>query len=214
MLHLHTDAALEITIHSAHNLQDVERGGKNDAYARVSVDLDNNKAYQETSVKKNSGESPSWEESFVIREVKPEHTDLWVEILDKETGADAPIAFAAIPLSQVNEAHNQSLSARFDVYNKNGLPQGEISLTIRVVQPGKESSGRITYDGSFRRGESRVDEEQKKRFKKLLLKENAADVGGAAALGGLAALGAGFLASHLKKSEEAKKRDEALAENK
>jgi hypothetical protein len=116
-------------------------------------------------------------------------------------------------LNQVKESHNQSLSARYDLYNEHSLVQGQVSLTIRIVNPGQESSGRITYDGSFKKANSVVDEEQKKRFKKLILKEKAADVGGAAALGGFAALGAGFLANHMKKSEEAKKRDEALAED-
>lgn len=176
--------------------------------------MDNSKQYNKfkTEVKKNSAE-PSWEQSFDIREIEEKHTDLYVEVLDDDNGADAPIAYTAIPLNQVKEAPNHSLSARYDLYNKHGVAQGEISLTIRIVQPGQESSGRITYDGSFQKGVSRVDEEQKKRFKKLVLKENASDVGATAALGGLAALGAGFLASQVKKTGEAKNRDEAEAEN-
>ncbi|KAG0300210.1 hypothetical protein BGZ97_003340 [Linnemannia gamsii] len=215
MLHLHTDSVLEVTIHSAHDLKDVEHLGKNDPYARISLEVDNSKFYDKfkTNVINNSGNDASWEETFELREVKDDHNTLYVEILDSEKGADAPIAFTAIPLNQVKESHNQSLSARYDLYNGHGLPQGEVSLTIRIVNPGQESSGRITYDGSFKKANSVVDEEQKKRFKKLILKEKAADVGGAAALGGFAALGAGLLANHLKKSEEAKKRDEALAED-
>ncbi|KAG0281730.1 hypothetical protein BGZ95_011648 [Linnemannia exigua] len=154
MLHLHTDTVLEVTIHAARGLQDVERGGKNDAYARVSVELNNKKAYHSTEVKKNSGSDPSWEQLIEIREVKPEHTKLYVEILDEDAGADAPIAYTAIPLAQVYETHNKSLSGRYDVYNKNGIALGEISLTIRVVEPGKESTGRITYDGEFKKHES------------------------------------------------------------
>ncbi|KAG0375056.1 hypothetical protein BGX24_009592 [Mortierella sp. AD032] len=212
MLHLHTDAVLEITIHSAHGLQDVERGGKNDCYARVAIDLEDKKAFQKTDVKKNSGSDPTWEELVVIREVKPEHTYLYVEILDEETGIDAPIAFAAIPLAQVNETNKKSLSARYDVYNENKVAMGEISLTIRIVQPGQESSGRITYDGeNFKKGQSEVDEQQLKRFKKLLLADKAQDVGATGALlGGFAALGAGFMAR--QKAEAAKQRDAALAE--
>lgn len=177
--------------------------------------MDNSKQYNKfkTEVKSNSGAEPSWEQSFDIREIEEKHTDLYVEILDEDKGADAPIAYTAIPLNQVKEARNHSLSARFDLYNDHGVAQGEISLTIRIVQPGQESSGRITYDGNFPKGESRVDEEQKKRFKKLVLKETASDVGATAFLGGVAALGAGFLAGQHKKSEEAKKRDEALAED-
>ncbi|KAF9147628.1 hypothetical protein BG015_010704 [Linnemannia schmuckeri] len=215
MLHLHTDSVLEVTVHSARGLKDVERFGKNDAFARISVDVDNSKQYEKfkTEVKKNSGSDPSWEQSFDIREVEDKHTDLYVEVLDDDNGADAPIAFAAIPLQQVKEAPNQSLSALYDLYNDHGVAQGQISLTIRIVQPGQVSSGNITYDGNFNKGLSRVDEEQKKRFKKLRLKETATDVGGATVLGGIAALGAGFLASQARKNEEAKKRDEALAEN-
>ncbi|KAF8943563.1 hypothetical protein BGZ47_005303 [Haplosporangium gracile] len=215
MLHLHSDSVLEVTVHSAHDLKDVERFGKNDAFTRLSVDVDNSKQYEKfkTEVKENSGSEPSWEQSFDIREVEDRHTDLYVEVLDSEKGADAPIAFTAIPLAQVKVAPNHSLSALYDLYNDHGVAQGQISLTIRIVQPGEVSSGRITYDGNFSKGLSRVDEEQKKRFKKLRLKETAADVGGAAFLGGVAALGAGFLASQAKKTEEAKKRDQALSEN-
>ncbi|KAF9118165.1 hypothetical protein BGW39_001422 [Mortierella sp. 14UC] len=209
MLHLQADSVLEVTIHSAHDLQDVERGGDNDAYVRVYVDLNQNEPYKKTSVKKNSGSEPSWEESFELHKIRPEYTDLFVEILDEEKGTDAPIAFAAIPLSQLNDAPDKSLSARYDVYNKHGLPQGQISLTIRVVQPGQVSSGRITYDGSFKKGVSRVDEEQHKRFKKMVMKENMQDAGAATVLGGIAALGAGFLANTAKKASESKKHDEA-----
>ncbi|KAG9064380.1 hypothetical protein KI688_003568 [Linnemannia hyalina] len=214
MLHLHTDSVLEVTVHSAHGLQKVERLGKNDPYVRLSVDVDNSKQYDKfkTEVKSNA-EDPSWEQSFDIREISDKHTDLFVEVLDQDKGADAPIAYTAIPLNQVKEANGQSLSARFDLYNKHGVAQGEISLTIRIVQPGQESSGRITYDGNFQKAESRVDEEQKKRFKKLVLKETASDVGAAAAIGGLFAAGAGLLAGHNKKAEEAKKREQALAED-
>ncbi|KAF9283702.1 Extended synaptotagmin-1 [Linnemannia elongata] len=214
MLHLHTDSVLEVTVHSAHGLEKVERLGQNDPYVRLSVDVDNDKQYKKfkTETKSNSAD-PSWEQSFDIREVEDKHTDLYVEVLDEDKGADAPIAYTAIPLNQVKEAHNHSLSARFDLYNKHGVAQGEISLTLRIVQPGQESSGRITYDGNFQKAVSRVDEEQKKRFKKLILKETASDVGAASVLGGFAAIGAGLLAGQHKKAEEAKKRDEALAEN-
>ncbi|KAG0297979.1 hypothetical protein BGZ96_003626 [Linnemannia gamsii] len=214
MLHLHTDSVLEVTIHSAHGLKDVERAGKNDVYVRISLEVDNNKFYDkfQTNVQKNAGVEATWEEKVDIREVKENHDTLYVEIMDSEKGVDAPIAYTAVPLGQVKDS-NRSLSAKYTLYNENGLAQGDISLTIRIVNPGEESSGRITYDGNFKLGESRVDEAQKKRFKSLKLKENIADAGAATALGVLGGLGATFLAQKMGKKDTHKNDDENVAEN-
>ncbi|KAF9091748.1 hypothetical protein BGX29_010801 [Mortierella sp. GBA35] len=200
--------SLEIVVHSAHDLQKVERFGKNDPYAKLSLVLDENKEYKKTSVKKNAGEDAQWDETLVLENLKPHYTDLFVEVLDDDNGADAPIAYAAIPLNQIREAHNHQLSARYDLYNEHSVPTGSISLTIRVLQPGQEGSGRITYDSDFKKGHSHVNEEQKDRFKSLRTKEKASDAGVAAGLGGLAAIGAGFLKSQLDKKAAEKKHEE------
>ncbi|GJJ72011.1 hypothetical protein EMPS_04368 [Entomortierella parvispora] len=212
MFHRHHDGSLEVTIHSAHGLDDVERFGKNDAYTRISLDFKHDKSFEKTFVHKNGGENPVWNQTLTLKDLKPEYHDLYLEILDDETTVDAPIAFAAIPLNQVFESPNNTFSGKFDVYTPSGKTKGEINLTIRALQPDESAQGQVSYDGSDRKGISRIDEAHQKRVKSLKNKETAADVGGVA-LAGLAALGAGYLLTKQDSSEKDKKEAEEKLRN-
>ena len=212
MFHRHQDGSLEVTIHSAHDLDDVERFGKNDAYARISLDYKHDKSFQKTFVHKNGGENPVWNQTLTLKDLKPEYHELYLEILDDEKTIDAPIAFAAIPLNQVLESPNNTFSGKFDVYTPNGKTKGEISLTIRALQAGEDARGQVSYDGSNQKGVSRIDEAHQKRVKALKNKEAAADVGGVA-LAGLAVIGAGYLATKQDGSEKDKKEAEEKLRN-
>lgn len=207
MFHRHHEGSLEVTIHSAQNLDDVERVGKNDAYARISLDFKHDHSFQKTFVHKNGGENPVWNQTLTLKDLKPEYHELYLEILDDELTVDAPIAFAAIPLNQVLESPNNTFSGQFDVYTPNGKTKGEVNLTIRVLQPDENGQGQVSYEGSDKKGTSRIDEEHQKRIKGLKNKERGADVG-KAALAGLAAVGAGYLLNKHHQDEKKKKADE------
>ncbi|KAF9178732.1 hypothetical protein BGZ51_007446 [Haplosporangium sp. Z 767] len=207
MFQHHSDTSLEVTVHSAHDLPDVERFGKNDAYAQITLDLKHDKAFQKTFVHKNSGESATWNQSLVLKDFKPEHNMLYVEIFDQEATADEPIVFTTIPLNQVTQQPQGMLSAKFGMYTIKGSPKGEISLSIRVLRPGQEPGGMVAYDGAGGRGQSMLDEEHQKRMKKLKLKESAADMAQGATFAGAMGMAAGLLSNMGKKDEGAASQD-------
>ncbi|CAO3567138.1 unnamed protein product [Mortierella alpina] len=201
MLHSAHGYNLEVTVHSAHNLDDVERFGANDAYARFSFDLKN---WEKTVVKK--GSNPEWQQILLLRDLKPEHEKLYVEIMDEEKGCDEIISFCCIPLNQIRSAPEQKCSAMFDLYTRMSALKGSISLTIRAIPLGQEAGSALTYEGSNKKGVSNLDPEHEKRIKSLKLKESAEDVAktaGAAALLGAAgkAVFDNFLGGDKKKTE-------------
>lgn len=201
---------LEITVHSCHNLDDVERFGQNDAYARFSYQLKNTSDFKKTTVKK--GKNPSWEQIIVLNDLRPDFENLYVEVMDEEKGTDEIISYCAIPLSQIYSSQGQKCSAKFDLFTPKSAQKGEISLTLRVVPLGQATGSVLTYEGSERKGISKLDPEHEKRVKTLKLKETAEDAlkvaGTAAALGAAGAAVFGLFGD--KKKAEAEKKDAAL----
>ncbi|KAF9954057.1 hypothetical protein BGZ72_004947 [Mortierella alpina] len=205
MLHSsHHGSNLEITVHSAHNLDDVEKFGKNDAYVRASFQLKRDNDFEKTIVKK--GSDPEWQQILLLRDLRPEYENLYVEIMDKEAGVDEIIAYCAIPLSQVYSHQDQRLSAMFDLYTPKSAQKGQISLTIRVLPLGQEAGSALTYEGSNKKGISKLDPEHEKRIKTLKLKETAGDtaqtIGAAAAAAAAGAALFGKLTGGDKKKTE------------
>ncbi|KAG0379325.1 hypothetical protein BGX24_000882 [Mortierella sp. AD032] len=203
---------LSITAHGAQNLQDVETIGKQDPYVQFSVDSQNAKSFQKSYVHKDAGKTPTWNQSFSIPLAgEPE---LFVEIMDEETTADAVVAFCAIPINQVVHAPGGVFNGIFDVYTPSGKTQGEINLTLTAHNVPGQNTSPAQQGGQPVRGTSHISEIHQKRVKSLANKEKAADAGGIA-LGGLLAVGAGLLANKLvndnKKEEEAKKEAERAA---
>ncbi|KAG0295025.1 hypothetical protein BGZ96_012688 [Linnemannia gamsii] len=203
---------LSVTAHGAQNLQDVETIGKQDPYVQFSTDLQNPKSFQKTYVHKDAGKTPTWNQSFTFNLAgEPE---LFVEIMDEETTADAVIAFAAIPINQVVHAPGGTFNGIFDVYTPSGKAQGEINLTLTAHNVPGQNTSVVQPGGQPVKGTSHISEAHQKRVKSLANKEKAADVG-TAAFGGLLAVGAGLLANKLvndnKKEEEAKKEAERAA---
>jgi Ca2+-dependent lipid-binding protein len=129
--------SLKITVHEATHLEDVERFGKNDPYARVSLDIADNKHFQKTKTIKNAGKEAAWNQTLTLENFDPHtHEYLYVEILDEESLADDPIAYAAIPLSQVTQAQGHAIKGRFNLFTVKDKEKGEILLTIAAVAPG------------------------------------------------------------------------------
>jgi hypothetical protein len=199
MLHSAHGYNLECIAHRALNLDDVERFGSNDAFVRISFDMKN---WEQTVDKK--GSEPEWQQVLLVNDFKPEHDNLYVEVLDKEAGCDEIIAFCCIPLKQVRNAPEQKFSGMFDLYTPKSAMKGSIALTLRAIPLGQEAGSALTYEASSKKGISNLDPEHEKRIKKLKLKESAEDVlknvGAAAALG--AAGMALFGKSDKKKTED------------
>lgn len=187
---------LECTAHKAYELDDVDRTGKNDAYCRISFDMKN---WEKTVIKK--GTTPDWQQILFLRDLKPEHQYVYVEVMDEETGSDEPIGFCAIPLDQIRNAQGQKFSGEFELWTCKSARKGKVCLTFRVIPLGEEPGSALTYEASTRLGVSKLDPEHEKRIKKLKLKESVEDT--AKLVGGLAAAGAalGGLFGGKKKTE-------------
>ncbi|KAF9355080.1 hypothetical protein BGX26_007016 [Mortierella sp. AD094] len=200
--------SLSIVAHSATLLKDVELMGKQDPYFRFTLDIANPKSFQKTFVHKNAGKNPVWNQSFNIPlNGEPQ---LYVEIMDEETTADAVIAFTSIPLNQVVHAPGGTLNGLFEVYSTDGKPNGDVNVTLSVHNvPGMNMAGGMASQSPVR-GTSQIVEAHQKRMKSLKNKELGADVGIAVA-GGLFALGAGLLANKVVGDE--RKKDEARKEH-
>ncbi|KAF9153687.1 hypothetical protein BG015_002897 [Linnemannia schmuckeri] len=202
---------LKVTVHQADHLEDVERFGKNDPYARISFGLDG-KHTAKTQTLKNAGKEAAWNKTLELTDYNPqEHETLYLEILDEETGFDEPIAFTAIPLHQVLAAPGHALRGRFDLHTVKGKQRGEILLSIVVINPGQTEGA---HPQSEIRGLVKLDSAQQARINSLSRKEKAGDAGTAALLAG-AILGAKALHdSHKDASKVARdQQEQAKAEN-
>ncbi|KAF9340031.1 hypothetical protein BGZ91_003781 [Linnemannia elongata] len=176
---------LKVTVHQADHLEDVERFGKNDPYARIALNVDF-KHNAKTQTLKNAGKEAAWNKTLELADFNPqEHDTLYLEILDEETMADEPIAFTAIPLHQVLGAPGHALRGRFDLHTVKGKQRGEVLLTIVVVNAGQTEGA---HPQSEVRGVVKLDSAQQARINSLSRKESASDAGAAALLiGGLIA---------------------------
>ncbi|KAG0209888.1 hypothetical protein BGX33_005267 [Mortierella sp. NVP41] len=193
---------LKITVHEASRLEDVERFGKNDPYARVAINIADPKNFQKTKTKKNAGKEAVWNETLTLQNFSVhDHLELYVEVMDEETTADEPIAFCAIPLTQVHTTPHHALRGRFNLFTVDGKQKGEIVLTIAVVIPGQAEPHHV---GAEVQGTSRVDTAHQARMKNLKNKEKAAD-GATLLAGGALALGAKYLIDKHKIDKKAEK---------
>jgi hypothetical protein len=170
---------LKVTIHQAEHLEDVERLGKNDPYARVSLTVEG-KYPAKTQTVKNAGKEVAWNKTVEVADYNPqEHDTLYLEILDEETGFDEPIAFTAIPLHQVLSAQGHAIRGRFGLHTVGGKSKGEVLVSIVVISPGQTEGA---HPQTEIRGEVRLDSAQQKRINSLSRKEKAGDLGTAALL--------------------------------
>ncbi|KAK3841677.1 MAG: C2 domain-containing protein [Linnemannia gamsii] len=202
--------SLKITVHEASRLEDVERFGKNDPYARVGLDLKGK--FVKTKTINNAGKEAAWNQTLTIESFDPQtQPELYVEVLDEETTADEPIAFTTIPLHQVLSAQGHAIRARFDLYTVDGKQKGEILLTIVVVAPGQTEGH---HPSTEIRGATQLDTAHHSRIKGLKRKESAADAATLAVIGG-ALFGAKALhdASNDKKKLAHEEQEAAKAEN-
>ncbi|KAF9953927.1 hypothetical protein BGZ72_005056 [Mortierella alpina] len=178
--------SLKITVHKAEKLDDVEAMGKNDPYAQFSLDFKNNELFKKhkTSVKKNAGKNPEWNETISIEEFDPtQHHELYVEILESDIGMDPPIGFCAIPLSQVTKAEGHVFKGEFGLFTPSGKEKGTVSLTIAMVNAGQPAP---TSNAVEVKGLSQIVTDHKKRIETMKTHEKVGDAATAAALlGGL-----------------------------
>ncbi|KAG0003155.1 hypothetical protein BGZ65_001964 [Modicella reniformis] len=200
-------ATLTITAHSANLLKDVETFGKQDPYFRFTLDISDPKSFQKTFVHKNAGKTPVWNQTFTVPlNGEPE---LYIEIMDDETTADAVIAFAAIPIHQVTQQPGSTMNGVFDVYTAEGKPNGDINLTLQVLNMSGMNYSMAQPSSHRLKGQSHITVAHQKRIKSIKNKETISDAGMAVA-GGLLALGAGLLTNKFVNDE--KKKEEARQE--
>ncbi|KAF9541501.1 hypothetical protein EC957_002999 [Mortierella hygrophila] len=162
-------AKLQITIHKAQDLEDVERFGKNDPYARIALDAAVDADFQRTKTIPNAGKNVSWEETITIANFNPQtqHT-LFVEVLDRERHDDDLIAFTGIPLQQVLSAPDQAFRGRFDLFKHIGSKKGEIILSIVVIPAGKTEA---PLPGNEKHGQAQFYSAHHERLKVVFPKQ-------------------------------------------
>ncbi|KAI7881880.1 C2-domain-containing protein [Lichtheimia hyalospora FSU 10163] len=184
-----SEGTLKVKVHSARHLADVEHGGKNDPYVKLSLAQEEGFAEQQTTVKDNAGSQASWDETFEF--AYNGQRNLYIEVMDKEKGVDELIGFAAIPLDQA------PISGIFTVYETEGKVAGAVLISINNDSFEEPVAGR-----SF------IEDEHLDRAKKLNRKAVAGDVAEVAAATGVA-VGLGFLGKKLLENYQAKKAGDA-----
>ncbi|KAF9165241.1 hypothetical protein DFQ26_000399 [Actinomortierella ambigua] len=178
---------LDITVFRAIKLEDVDKFGGNDPYVFVFTDIDEPKIGAKTHVSKE-GKNPKWNQQLHLENLTDRTQYVYLEVMDDETGTDEPIAFAAVPLSQIRDAPGDRLQGEFNLFNKDGQAKGKIVLGLRLRNPSDLPIEE--EEGALVEGVSQVVGKHQERFKKMVFKENLED-GGKAVLTGLALLGAG-----------------------
>ncbi|KAF9926677.1 hypothetical protein FBU30_003790 [Linnemannia zychae] len=196
---VYNEKTLDITVHRASKLEDVDKFGSNDPYAFFFVDLDEVKKGVKTSEAKD-GKNPKWEQQLHIEHLTDRNSTLFVEVMDHESTVDEPIAFAAIPLSQVAHAPEHTFSGEFKLFDDDGRHKGNIILTLRLRKP--EDLSRDFEEGQLQEGVSEVNNDHQKRFKRLVQKEHLADAAQIAAAGAALFTGFKLFGSGQKKSAQ------------
>ncbi|KAF9973430.1 Extended synaptotagmin-1 [Actinomortierella ambigua] len=133
--HLDDFKILDVTVHRASKLKDVERFGWNDPYVRMFLHhSDPDKAAYRTHTIQNGGRSPVWNSTLTLDYLTEDTKYLFIEILDFEKKrADRLIGFTAIPLQQVRMHNlNHRHTATYDVFDSDGKAHGTISLTLCI----------------------------------------------------------------------------------
>ncbi|KAG0270087.1 hypothetical protein DFQ27_000745 [Actinomortierella ambigua] len=177
---------LDVTIHSAIGLDDVDKSGKNDPYVVVYTDLKNIKGTGGRTRALSGTKKPVWNETLSLEDIDNNTRYLYVDIMDKETTVDEPIGFAAIPLDQVTHATNHRFDGTFQVYTYKGKAKGTIDITLIMRERGQPQQNVDSSHCNFRDGVTVIDEAHKSHIKSLDRMENLADVlQVAAAVGGL-----------------------------
>ncbi|KAG0267305.1 hypothetical protein DFQ27_008865 [Actinomortierella ambigua] len=183
---------LDVHVHSASGLKDVERHGKNDPFVRFYMGVHHDhKDSVKTFAAHNAGVNPVWNQTVHIENLSPDAHVLYLEIMDRDRGGvDDPIAFAAISLSQV-ENLDGPFSGSFTVYDIEGNPHGSIDLTLRIRSKDEPSLDRDSCAELTRvQGKSLIIPEHKKHMRHLKFKDqldNVAKLGIGAGLAGMAA---------------------------
>ncbi|KAF9380645.1 hypothetical protein CPB97_008211 [Podila verticillata] len=174
--------SIEVIVHRAEDLDDVEHFGKNDPYVQITTDLTDKHAFKQTTVKKNAGKKADWEEHIVIDSFNPEHEHyLYVEVFDKDVGIDPPIGFTAIPLAQVQQAPQHAFKGEFQLYTPKGKEKGIVILSIFILAGGASAP---SVSPQQVRGRTEIISDQKKRIEHLKTNEKVSDVAAAAAIFG------------------------------
>ncbi|KAG0317838.1 hypothetical protein BGZ99_006065 [Dissophora globulifera] len=177
--------SLQVSVLRANQLDDVETVGKNDPYCRVSLVNDDKTKFQKTAVKKDAGKNVEWNQTLTLEDFQPtQHHLLYVDILDDDLMSDAPIGFAAIPLSQVEHATGRAMKGTFNLFTPGGKQKGTVSLFLAILSAGQ---GNVQVpDVSEMQGLSEIDNDHQHRIKSMKRKEQATDAAMAAGvIGGL-----------------------------
>ncbi|KAF9166451.1 Extended synaptotagmin-1 [Actinomortierella ambigua] len=163
---------LDVTIHRASKLKDVERFGWNDPYVRLFLHhSDPDKAAYRTHTIQNGGRSPVWNATLTLDHMTENTKNLYVEILDFEKKrADRLIGFTAIPLQQVRMHNvNHRHTAIYDVFDSDGKAHGTITITLCIRLDDEWQPESIKFDEKkhMAKGMALIEEEHWARINSI-----------------------------------------------
>ncbi|KAI7879719.1 hypothetical protein K492DRAFT_178509 [Lichtheimia hyalospora FSU 10163] len=194
---LQTEGTLKVVVNAANNMQDVDTG-RQDPYVRFALNLEE-KDWPKTFTAKDAGINATWNQTLETP-LRGEQ-EMFIEVMDEETGVDQVIGFCAIKLAPIVQAPGGHVNAIYTIYNIKGKDAGRLHLTITASgfnsPPAQQQSMQPVQGPSY------INEEHAKRIKSMRHKALAGDVG-TAVLGGALAIGAGFLGHKLYKDHEQK----------
>ncbi|KAF9974498.1 hypothetical protein BGZ73_002094 [Actinomortierella ambigua] len=175
MLFGHHDKILDVTVHSADKLQQIDWLDRNDPYVRLYLDLNHVEDGALTQTVEGGGKRPEWHQTVSLKHLKDTSKYLYLEIMDEDTKIDELIAYAAIPLDQVTKAPNHRYAGKFDVYNRDGRAHGHITLTLRIRKIDEQVHEAKVEESTVTKGISQVEADHQKRIQQILHRERHGD---------------------------------------
>ena len=113
---------LKLTVVAAHLKHDVDAGGKQDPFVKITYREDGHK----TSVKKDAGKEPHWNETFDF-DIKYIGDEIFFEVIDHNVlEKNEPIGQTKFVVSALCVHHG--FDGWFEIHGKHGHEQGKIHL--------------------------------------------------------------------------------------
>ncbi|KAF9160604.1 hypothetical protein DFQ26_005367 [Actinomortierella ambigua] len=178
MLFGHHDKVLDVTVHSADKLQQLDWLDRNDPYVRLYLDQNRVEDGALTHTVEGGGKRPDWNQTVSLKHLKDTTKYLYLEIMDEDAKIDELIAYAAIPLDQVTTVPNHRYAGKFDVYSRDGKVHGRITLTLRIRKIDEQVHDAKVEESTVAKGVSLAEVGHQKRIQHILHLERHGDLVG------------------------------------
>ncbi|KAF9577512.1 hypothetical protein BGW38_007230 [Lunasporangiospora selenospora] len=165
---MYNETTLDITVHRANGLDDIDKFGGNDPHVFAFINLNETEKGAKTDAAEDIKDL-KWEQTLRIENLADNTTHVYVEVMDGGVTSNKPIAYAAIPLSQVGQAPDNTFAGEFKMFDKDGRRRGVVILTLRLRK--SEDPSNDFEEGELQQGISEVHSKHQERFNYLQNKE-------------------------------------------